>query len=590
MDGTPPVDPSIILDGRIRRPRDKETLGQRLKREKAAERQRRKRERDRVQAQAEAASQAQTVANIAMMAFASPESLQHHFAQLTHQVVAAAVAASAGEEEAMHTPPGIPQPLSPTVDMQDFTQPLPIQHLQQVQHQIQQTQPDHAPHTPSDTDQGPVTPEEAERREKVRAAARERQRKHRLQVKQKKMRELGLDVDVVNPIEDFRPPDFPHDFQQPLGGMLGGDFASANALGGQTFASTLLLSFSCAPLLKAHLLRTLNMTNEELASLEPIIAEAWDKWNAQRQARYAEAVKNGQTPQGMHSGFPIDLTQPPPPPHHDGREVPHPPPNNPHTMPPHNGSHAMSAPHPVHNPNGLPPHPNHGDPSTLPPHALLQHLHLAPPFHIPGGPLLHHIPPPPGQFPPHLLHQLASSPFQHGQITPQQLHLAIQALTQAAGLQQPPPSPPHSPTPPSQPQPQSQRSLSPQLQPQSPVQPAQQAQTDLAPPQPTQPSTAHPPPPTFACSEGPSILAPPPPPPPTTTTTEVKPTLDFRNRFSLHGVAAAAGGVAGPLPSTYRSPYGDDPHTGMQVPVGGASPAAPGICDMNIDPTLQDSA
>jgi len=44
-------------------------------------------------------------------------------------------------------------------------------------------------------------------------------------------------------------------------------------LGGQTFAST-LLSFSCAPLLKQHLLRTLHMTNEELASLEPVLTEA----------------------------------------------------------------------------------------------------------------------------------------------------------------------------------------------------------------------------------------------------------------------------------------------------------------------------
>jgi hypothetical protein len=51
--------------------------------------------------------------------------------------------------------------------------------------------------------------------------------------------------------------------------------------GGQTFATTLLLSFSCAPLLKQHLLRTLNMTDDELASLEPVIADAWEQWDAQ---------------------------------------------------------------------------------------------------------------------------------------------------------------------------------------------------------------------------------------------------------------------------------------------------------------------
>jgi hypothetical protein len=65
--------------------------------------------------------------------------------------------------------------------------------------------------------------------------------------------------------------------------------ATATPFGGQTFASTLLLSFSCAPLLKAHLLRTLHMTNEELASLEPVIAAAWDQWNHERRM-YATQV------------------------------------------------------------------------------------------------------------------------------------------------------------------------------------------------------------------------------------------------------------------------------------------------------------
>ncbi|KAI9510796.1 hypothetical protein F5148DRAFT_1374262 [Russula earlei] len=51
--------------------------------------------------------------------------------------------------------------------------------------------------------------------------------------------------------------------------------------GGQTFTSTLLLSFLCARLLKQHILHTLSMTNEELASLELIIAQAWDQWDHQ---------------------------------------------------------------------------------------------------------------------------------------------------------------------------------------------------------------------------------------------------------------------------------------------------------------------
>jgi hypothetical protein len=75
-----------------------------------------------------------------------------------------------------------------------------------------------------------------------------------------------------------------HELQQnPHGGLLHHEppFPQGQVLGGQTFASTLLLSFSCAPLLKQHLLSNLSMTNEELASLEPIIAEAWDHWDHQ---------------------------------------------------------------------------------------------------------------------------------------------------------------------------------------------------------------------------------------------------------------------------------------------------------------------
>ena len=67
-------------------------------------------------------------------------------------------------------------------------------------------------------------------------------------------------------------------------------FPQGQPLGGQTFASTLLLSFSCAPLLKQHLLRTLSMTNEELASLEPIIAQAWDHWDQQVRTRVISAL------------------------------------------------------------------------------------------------------------------------------------------------------------------------------------------------------------------------------------------------------------------------------------------------------------
>jgi hypothetical protein len=130
-----------------------------------------------------------------------------------------------------------------------------------------------------------LTPDEVARRDRVRASARERQRKHRALVKERKMRELGVDMgnDVVPGIEYAAvlqpPPPPPHGMPPPQNGEP--PFPQNQPHGGQTFATTLLLSFSCAPLLKQHLLRTLNMTNEELASLEPVIAEAWDNWDQQ---------------------------------------------------------------------------------------------------------------------------------------------------------------------------------------------------------------------------------------------------------------------------------------------------------------------
>ncbi|KAJ7916508.1 hypothetical protein B0H13DRAFT_2231620 [Mycena leptocephala] len=206
-------------DSPRKRPRENETPSQRLKREKAAERQRRKRERDR--------------------------------------------AASALPPPA----PGLP-PL-----------PSPPQH-----------------------DDSNLSPDEQARRERVRAAARERQRKHRQLVKARKMRELGLDMgnEIMTGVDDYRVGDGQqyqqhqllsqahahhlaqaqaqqgHPPQQTQGEP---PFPQQAANNGQTFATTLLVSFACAPALKQNLLSILNITNDELASLEPFIAEAWDRWD-----------------------------------------------------------------------------------------------------------------------------------------------------------------------------------------------------------------------------------------------------------------------------------------------------------------------
>ena len=213
-----------------KRSRENETESQRNKREKAAERQRRKRERDRQAG----------LNNLLSMSQVQPSA-----------------------------PPPPEEPIAPPEE--------PIFNP--------------TPQKPGEE----LSPDEAVRREKVRVAARERQRKHRALVKQKKLRELGLDMGnelipgmeevqyrlnadgqyqpIMHEIQQHAHAQHPHMHEPP--------FPQGQPLGGQTFASTLLLSFSCAPLLKAHLLRTLNMSNEELASLEPIIAQAWDHWDQQ---------------------------------------------------------------------------------------------------------------------------------------------------------------------------------------------------------------------------------------------------------------------------------------------------------------------
>ncbi|KAJ7475242.1 hypothetical protein B0H11DRAFT_2034686 [Mycena galericulata] len=233
-----------------KRPRENETPSQRLKREKAAERQRRKRERDR---------------------------------------------------QASGLPPSMPFP-------QDNHYP-PHHH----------PQADYLTAPPPPKPEDNMSPEEQARLERLRANARERQRKHRLRVRQEKDRALGLAMgnEITTGIDDVHyrvNPDghyqqvLAHDMQAQAQAAhahahhLQQQAAQAHAQGqpppgeppfpqdaphgGQTFASTLLLSFACTPMLKQHLLSNLKMTNEELASLEPVIAEAWDRWDQGRRMRY----------------------------------------------------------------------------------------------------------------------------------------------------------------------------------------------------------------------------------------------------------------------------------------------------------------
>ncbi|KZS99088.1 hypothetical protein SISNIDRAFT_500537 [Sistotremastrum niveocremeum HHB9708] len=144
-------------------------------------------------------------------------------------------------------------------------------------------------------------PEEAARRERVRAAARERQRKHRAVVKARRMAELGMTL--VDPNVENQPLGYrlnEHGQYEPiidealLAQIQGADprfpLVSPHATPGQTFATLILMSTQCNPSLKTHLLRTLHMSNEELVQFEPIIAAAWDHWNHQRAMHYAQAA------------------------------------------------------------------------------------------------------------------------------------------------------------------------------------------------------------------------------------------------------------------------------------------------------------
>ncbi|KAJ6589153.1 hypothetical protein B0H19DRAFT_1248709 [Mycena capillaripes] len=253
-------------DSARKRPRENETPSQRLKREKAAERQRRKRERDR---------------------------------------------ANTGQGPLpMPFPPQPPQdPHSYHPDYMPSPPPPQQQHTQQH-------------------DDTSLSPDEQARRERVRAAARERQRKHRQLVKQRKMRELGLDMgNEVMPagLDDvhYRVAQdgsyqqvLPHELaaahqqhqqQQQQGQQHIGEPPfpqNPNQNNAQTFATTLLISFACTPALKQNLLSILNITNDELASVEPYLAEAWDRWEQARRLRYEH-------PDGFPPGaVPVPISNP----------------------------------------------------------------------------------------------------------------------------------------------------------------------------------------------------------------------------------------------------------------------------------------
>lgn len=226
MDSNTQSSISTAASSSRKRERENETPSQRHKREKAAERQRRKRERDRNNN----SNATPGTGSSGVSAPIFPQAGEHHSRQVS-------------------------QALPPDNDL---------------------------------TGQE-MSPEERARRDRVRAAARERQRKHRALVKDRKMRELGIDMgnDVmevhyrVNGDGQYQEV-LAHELQHhPHGGLVQEPPFPHGQPPGHAFATTLLLSCSYTPRLKEDLLRALSMTNEELTSLHPIIAEAWDHWDHQ---------------------------------------------------------------------------------------------------------------------------------------------------------------------------------------------------------------------------------------------------------------------------------------------------------------------
>ncbi|KIJ54469.1 hypothetical protein M422DRAFT_24416 [Sphaerobolus stellatus SS14] len=175
-----------------------------------------------------------------------------------------------------------------------------------------------------------LSPEEAAKKERIRSAARERQRKHRAAVKAKRMAELGMSM-VNSP---------PHEGQQPGVGYLNehGQYVMEDpntqhqhhplseppfslppphASAGTTFASTLMAAFSCQPMLKQQLFRTLHISDDELASFEPVIAAAWDHWDHERAMHYAAAAAANANANSDHPHPPPPTSYlPPHPPQH----------------------------------------------------------------------------------------------------------------------------------------------------------------------------------------------------------------------------------------------------------------------------------
>ncbi|KIO27136.1 hypothetical protein M407DRAFT_233621 [Tulasnella calospora MUT 4182] len=327
-----------------------------LKREKARERQRRKRARDK---QMLLQKGGELVAGVPMEEEPQPHNLVPASSQ--QPVVSQVPIPNASQPPPSLPPP--PQPIPMPVQMPEPVPPpqrlAPSINLPDTQAGVLNNSSTHSVAGPSSLlvptpeDPRPVSEEEM-KREKVRRAARERQRKHRALLKAKRMSAMD-DVNQLPP-----PPGYSHAHPQhahhPAGHgpphphllmaqehMLYQDQVAAAALQaqaaqaqilaearsgvlnnqmpvqqqppqppaantspvtlpaavpavqqipppegppggspGETFAGYMMLAFSCAPMLKAHVMATMGMAEGDLHAVQQLIASAWDQWNHMR--------------------------------------------------------------------------------------------------------------------------------------------------------------------------------------------------------------------------------------------------------------------------------------------------------------------
>lgn len=167
---------------------------------------------------------------------------------------------------------------------------------QQFIPRIQSPTPVRQPSTSKRRAKGPILSpaDEAARRERTKIAARDRQRKHRLLMKARKIHELGQDMGNPVPLDEYPPhhgtfhlgSGGPSQSNRQHTGPINSvytDDSDGTKSKGQIFAEGLLNEFGCVcsrgEAIKQHIFDVCDLTTDDLSSLTPVIANAWEAWD-----------------------------------------------------------------------------------------------------------------------------------------------------------------------------------------------------------------------------------------------------------------------------------------------------------------------